>query len=359
MSARPLLPFKGSAWTFAIVLVGGATTGLVRDPFHMRATLALALGMIVLGLLWRSMRPGALAAYFFYQCAAATYISFDTHAFGALVLLPVLFQVALLVPPGWVWLACLYAVLVPALATYLRVGSWLHTAPLSVGPAAGAVFVVGFTLLLRRERALQQENEGLIRDLAATEERARIARDMHDVLGHSLTAVHAQLSGAMAIARVDPAGASSLIASAQQLTEEGLREVRRSVSALRSQPTISLLGRLDDLLKTAEEAGQTITLTIEGDAAGLSEVVALTGFRVAQECVTNHLRHAASTHATLRVSVGASELRVEYENDGPVTQIIPGAGLTGMQERVAALGGSVDIQARATGGTRLVAIICR
>src|SRR4051812_10698923 len=96
---RVLLPFKGSAWTFAIVVLGGATTGLVREPFHRNISAMLAVAMVVLGLSWRSARLGALVAYFLCQCAAATFITFDTHAFGGLVLLPVLFQVALVVPP--------------------------------------------------------------------------------------------------------------------------------------------------------------------------------------------------------------------------------------------------------------------
>ena len=267
-------------------------------------------------------------------------------------------QTAFLAPRRFVFAfaACLAAVAL--LATHLRATSWAAAANMSAGHLAGILFVVAFTELLLRERQAHAQNEALAVALATNRERTRVARDVHDIVGHSLTAVHAQLTGALAVRERDSARSAELVESARALTEDGLKEIRRSVSTLRDDARGPLLEALRSLLSTARTAGLATELVIEGALSEPSAAASLALYRMLQECITNSLRHGKASRLRATLSQRAADLELCVEDDGPGTQpIVPGAGLKGLEERITSLGGEVEIAAIAGKGVRLAARI--
>src|SRR5205814_1805738 len=119
-------------------------------------------------------------------------------------------------------------------------------------------------------------------------------------VGHSLTAVQAQLAGALAVHERDPEGSVRLMRSALTLTDASLGDVRQSVSALRSEPGPSLLEELRSLLATTGEMGLTTELLLQGEPYQPSAMVSLALVRMVQECITNSRRHGAASR--LRVT---------------------------------------------------------
>jgi signal transduction histidine kinase len=235
--------------------------------------------------------------------------------------------------------------------------------------AAGLVFVGVAAHLLVRERAARERSDALlrelesahaqlgeyaaqVRDLATTQERNRLAREIHDSLGHYLTVVNVQLEAALALRERDAARADRAVAEAKRLASEALAEVRRSVAALRPA-ALDSLPLADALRRQVTEARAVgdldITLEIEGDLARCDAAVGLALYRAVQEALTNVRRHADATRAQIVVAVSeqAVELRVEDDGRGPQAPEAIGAptnggsGLAGLRDRAAALGGSV------------------
>jgi signal transduction histidine kinase len=204
---------------------------------------------------------------------------------------------------------------------------------------------------LERERAEQAR--------AVTEERARIARELHDVVAHSVSATVVQAEAAEEVLSRSPDSARHSLTRIQQTGREALGELRRLLGVMRSgaeddelapQPRIVDLGRLVDEANSADLA---VTLTIEGQPRALPPGVELSAYRIVQEAMTNVRKHAGRP-ARASVVVGYRDTMLELEiaddGQGPSSSEAHGHGLIGMRERVAFFGGEFSAGAGANGG---------
>jgi signal transduction histidine kinase len=260
---------------------------------------------------------------------------------------------------------------------------WSPSEPLKIWVGltglATAAGVLGITVRQRRalllslhERAarleVERDQEGR---LGAAAERARIAREMHDIVAHNLTVMIALADGATYAMESSPERASDATQRISATGRQALLEMRRLLGVLREEGPASAqplapqpgLDRLDDLLERVHAAGIPVTMNLDGDLRQVPEGVQLTVFRVAQEALTNTLKHASrpvSAHLALRCERGAVELEVT-DTGGPVPTgaATPrlaeggGRGLRGMRERAAAYGGRLDAGPGPQGGWRV------
>lgn len=204
-------------------------------------------------------------------------------------------------------------------------------------------------------RALTASNAKLrdyalrVEDLAVAEERNRLAREIHDSIGHALTVVNVQVEAARTVLESNPAKAREALAAAQAYTRQGLQEVRTAVSSLRASPLEgkSLLEWLEELLERARQAGLTATLEVRGEARSLSANLELTLRRAAQEAVTNTLRHAAAGKLEMALDLSAEErisLEIRDDGRGADPEALNGFGLLGLRERIGHHGGETRIE---------------
>lgn len=203
-----------------------------------------------------------------------------------------------------------------------------------------------------RRAALQAE------ELAEARERNRLAREIHDILGHSLTVVNVHLEAARAVQEHDPLRAREAVAKAQELTQEGLREVRRSVAALRAAPleNLALVDGLKRLAAQAQASGLVVGLRVLGDPRTLSRPVELSLYRAAQEGLTNVRKHAHTDNAELILeftSEGKTRVEVVDSGSGSTLDETRGFGLLGLRERASLLGGEVCISSAPGQGFKL------
>lgn len=198
--------------------------------------------------------------------------------------------------------------------------------------------------LLLAETQLAREEQARA---AALAERARIAREIHDVLAHALAALSVQLETADALLeRGRSEQARATIGRARQLAREGLAETRRAISTLRGDPLAlpELVGALVD--GYALDTAAPVTLTVDGESRPLPANAGLALYRTAQEALTNVRKHAAGSPVCVRLSYGPGEVALDVVNDGPgdpalsPPAAIPGGyGLTGLRERAELAGG--------------------
>jgi signal transduction histidine kinase len=208
-----------------------------------------------------------------------------------------------------------------------------------------------------RAAALEREREANAR-AAAAEERSRIARELHDVLSHSVSVMVVQAGAERMALGSDRAATGETLEAIEKTGRQALAEMRRLLSMLRvgdepsahtPQPT---LGELDGLVAQVREAGLPVELHFEGEPTALPPGVAVSAYRIVQEALTNVLKHAGPARARVIVRYASRELELEIADDGRGTRDTgdPGHGLVGMRERVALYGGDFDAGARNGGG---------
>jgi signal transduction histidine kinase len=244
---------------------------------------------------------------------------------------------------------------------------------------SNAILFVGVWWLgrsLRLRRAYLNELEARARRLeraraadaraARTEERSRIARELHDVVAHHVSVMTVQAGAARRILERDPQAVRDALTTIEQMGRTALGEMRRLVGVLRTeaepargelspQPGVSDVGELVDHLR---ETGLQVQLWIEGESRSLSPGVDLAAFRLIQEALTNTLKHAGpQARAWVRIHYTDWQLTVEVEDDGRGLAAglgqangSRGHGLVGMRERVALYGGDLRIGPRSGGG---------
>jgi signal transduction histidine kinase len=218
---------------------------------------------------------------------------------------------------------------------------------------------------IRRERAAEaarmREEEARRR---AGEERLRIARELHDALGHHLSLISMQSGVALHLNKELPEQARGSLAAIKQASKEALAELRSVLDILRQEeepasrsPTWTL-ARLEELVSQAAAAGLVVNTETDGEARRLPFAVDVAAYRIVQEALTNVARHAGPATATVRVSYGEGDLTVQVDDDGrgraPHGRA-PGSGkgILGMRERAAALGGELQAGPRPDGGFRV------
>lgn len=381
-----------------VVITGGLPESRLGSPW---AAMAWAVGFFVLPLVWRRTRPDAAIAVVALGCLTQLWLWDVTLPVDISALL-MLYAVGAYGRREWRhwWLAA--ALVGAALGSWdwsLRVGhgiidpvvygitNWVFSVALSV-----AFYVPGVLARQRRDllaslqdraRSLERERDSSMR-LAAQEERARIAREMHDIVAHSLSVIVVQSDGAgYAVQHGDPDAAREVaartLATIGDTARTALAETRRLVGVLResgeevSYAPQATLDQVDELVAKVDEAGMPATLTVVGDPAGHAALGATEGmavYRVVQEALTNAMKHAgagASVAVEIRHLPGRVELAVRDTGSGPGSSARSGSGsgpesgdghgngLVGMRERMAAVGGELVARERLGGGFEVLA----
>jgi len=347
------------AWIDAAAAV--AITALAQ--FELRATdadlgLALALLAQTLAIAWR--RTATLPAVMVAVLALAVegLLLSPTSTLGALIAgLVLTYSAARYVPASQL----------PIAAVAIAGGVGVHRAatpgsgPLDVAFDVfflAAAWGMGRVLDRRQAQAdqLRRERDSLAgvadqrADEAVAEERARIARELHDVVAHSLSIIAVQAAAAEQVVGADTTRARQAVAAVRDVSQQALVEMRRLVGLMRSaaadqpdhvaapQPRLDQVGTLVGQLC---EAGLPVSLQLSGEVRPLPHGVELCAYRVVQEALTNVLKHAGRVQTTVTIDYGPDQLRLRVEDAGagPRMEPVVGHGLVGMRERVALYGG--------------------
>jgi signal transduction histidine kinase len=209
----------------------------------------------------------------------------------------------------------------------------------------------------RRARIAERERDLGARE-AVVEERARIARELHDVIAHNVSMMVVQAGAERRVLEDERGSTHEVLETVEQIGRDALTEMRRLVGMLRSDSPDPLepqpgLEDLPVLVTQVHEAGLPVDLSVEGEPRKLPAGIELSAYRIVQEALTNALKHAGDAHASVHVRYGLDSLELEIVDNGAGTEATPlggGHGLVGMRERVALYGGRFDAGRRATGG---------
>ncbi|WP_405884783.1 sensor histidine kinase [Streptomyces sp. NBC_01136] len=366
-------PWRSTLLLTVFVLVGSQLAAHAQDgeraplDFFARALLIVGTGL----LLWRQRYPvlvafGTAAAALVYLGAGYPYgpvfVTVAVGCFGAVV---AGHRRAAWTAVGMLW------------AGHLLVAHWLYRwlPPKGDSPAswnqelgivtwAVVIVVVSELARVRREQWARDRAE---RERAAArraaEERLRIARELHDVLAHSISVINVQAGVGLALLDSDPEQARTALTTIKEASKEALGEVRQVLDTLRTpgeapRAPAPGLDRLPELVDQAAGAG--LTVDVQGEAPKLPPGTDLAAFRIVQEALTNVVRHSGSRHARVRLESAQGTLRLRIDDDGPSTGADAGGsgnGLAGMRERAVALGGTIEAGPRDDGGFRVLAVL--
>ncbi|HEX6023861.1 MAG TPA: histidine kinase [Solirubrobacter sp.] len=323
-------------------------------------------GMIV-PLVWRRRAP--FLVFCVISAVAFGHWLADVNLTADVALLVAVYSVAVHEPRGRLIAAC--AIL--GVGIVLAVARWAEQAELPAlllltGLATAAV-VLGLNVRTRRAytAALEERAEQLERErdqqgrLAAAAERARIAREMHDIVAHNLSVMISLADGAGFMAEREPARSADAMERVSRTGRHALAEMRRLLGVLRDDEDTALapqpgLADLDALLERVRAAGVSPTLETSGTPVPLGAGAELTVYRLVQEALTNTLKHAGpGARATVRLAYDADGVEVEVTDDGPGRARVSagGQGLAGMRERAAVYGGALEAGPAPGGGWRV------
>jgi len=243
----------------------------------------------------------------------------------------------------------------------------------------GAALVVGVALRVQVQRSIalavavdraQREQEATAQ-AAVNEERARIARELHDVVAHNVGLMILQAGGARSVLGTDPERTRTALAQVEETGRQTLAEMRHLVGILRvdesaTRHPLPRLERLPALVDEAQAAGLTVDLEVEGRVVELPAGLELAAYRIIQEALTNVRKHAAAARAKVRLSYEPDRLRIEVTDDGGPSGAAgdtarrtsdPGNGLIGMRERVQVYDGRMQAGPLPGGGFRVEATL--
>jgi signal transduction histidine kinase len=232
---------------------------------------------------------------------------------------------------------------------------------LSVGAGLAALVGAAELVRLRRQGSLaiaQGRREEARRQ--ASEERLRLARDLHDIVAHNISVINVQANTALHLMHRQPERAQEALTTIHEVSKQALVELRTVLGVLRDVDTeaprapVPGLAELDALLERSRAAGLAVRMVEEGEPCRLPADVDVTAYRIIQESLTNSSRHSGGGRATVRLFYGESDLCVEVDDDGPALRASringSGKGISGMSERAQALGGTLDAGPRPGGG---------
>ena len=243
---------------------------------------------------------------------------------------------------------------------------------LVIGLAMATALLVGYNVRARRTylaeveaRAARLEREReQAEELAAEQERARIARELHDVVAHHVSAIAIQAGSARAVRARDTAAAAEALGPIEASARQALTELSRLLGVLRRGDTAPRepepgLDQLDRLLSEARSAGHVVDLVVSGRRRPLPSGVELSAYRIVQEAMTNVRKHARGAPVEVALRFGDAELAIDVVDGGGVAVASDaggtGHGLIGMRERVAVFGGRLDAGPTPAGGFRVSA----
>lgn len=379
---RPIQTGGDSDIAFAVVVLAAYFTTF--SVFRSATTLQL-LVMILLGVgyiangvygysfIVKSQKKLYHLAYFLLQLLIGGLIVYfgEGNGYIAMVLLPLAGHSVVLLPRNIRFLINAGMVFIYAITIGLFTNNWSQVwsgMPLFL---AGQIFIIVFTQMAVNEEKGRQEIEKLyneleeasaslreyalkVEELAITKERNRLAREIHDGLGHNLTTVHMQIQAARAVMTIDPQKAIEALGTAQTLTQEALIDVRQSVSALRDVPGDSqaLQEEVTKMLKSCEGVGINAQLNIHGVPRSLSHQAILTIYRTVQEGINNTCKHAHANYLVVDLDYSnPKEFHLVLQDDGVGAEKLDGGfGLLGMRERIQLLNGNISIQTKPGNG---------
>jgi signal transduction histidine kinase len=341
----PLKPWElalGIAFGFIYTLIG-----MNEQVFHER------------------LPPGwAEVMFFSMECALIFGIGFVLGVGGSwLIAIPLVGFAVEMLEPWQRWFVYVAVVVCSILPIGLLQGNWIGTGVNSITVGTAVVFVAVFAQMRLNEQQARERAEQLMEELeranvqlaafatqaeelAMTQERNRLAREIHDNLGHTLTTVNVQIEAAKVIMDSKPDRALDAMNKAQELTQKGLKRVRESVAALRESPVSnrSLSEAIASLIKEAQSSGIVTEFKINGEPQALEHKVALALYRATQEGLTNVRRHARASRVDILLDFQPSEVRLEVKDNGVGAEETSGGfGLLGIRERMQLLGGKIEI----------------
>jgi len=275
--------------------------------------------------------------------------------------------------PRWRWLV--YVAVIVVIVLPIGFYSTWGTALMNGGIMMTAVFfVVLFTQFRMNEQEARIKAETLAHqlevanhqlaeyasqaeELAATQERNRLAREIHDNLGHYLTIVNVQIEAAKVTLESEPARAMDALDKAQDLARKGLSSVRESVATLRVSPVEnrSLEDAVAELVEESKVGGVATTLNMMGTNRNIESKTALALYRVVQEGLTNVRKHANASHVDVELDYSQDKkIRLMLRDDGAgAADTSGGFGLIGLRERIQLLGGEFSIQTKPNQGFQI------
>jgi len=263
-----------------------------------------------------------------------------------LILLPLAAQAVVLLPR--VLAAAMCVLVIAGVSGNLSwVPAWPNWLRNIAQATAAVVFVVVYVGVAQREREARQRTEALaaeVAQLAAANERNRLAREIHDTLGHYLTVIHVQLEAARAVLGPDPERGMLAVSRAQALAKDGLAAVRQSVKALREEGSVDgIAQQIASLVESARDERFRAALTISGTPRPVSAAVALALHRTTLEALTNVRKHADAENVEIGLAFrddGVVQLRVHDDGKGAAEETVgTGFGLRGIRERAEQLKG--------------------
>ncbi|WAA67168.1 sensor histidine kinase [Microbacterium oxydans] len=231
----------------------------------------------------------------------------------------------------WHWITTVAAVVITALCVFLLPGGTSYFSVLAIVVMLGVVNTVSTWLILRSAEA---EQLGL--ELATSEGREAVARDVHDLIGHSLTVVGLKAQLVRRLIDSDPERAKAELADIEQLTAEAIAGVRSTVAGARATTLVEQLASSRDSLRAAD-----IEMTVTGESSALSPVQAITASWILREATTNTLRHSRARTVKVLLAPG----RLLIEDDGVGIGGVEGNGIRGMRERAATAGAGFTVGA--------------
>ncbi len=348
-----------------VLLLVALPTAFHGWPTTVQANLFTALLLASgLALMWWRSRPrvASVAALGLFLAAAALHDGWVPET--VLAILSLGFAVLAL---GWsgraAWLValCALAYLVP-FYFLADVASWVAALMFTVPP-----YLAGTVLRLRHETAdqlalraqeLQDERE-LFAEIALRHERARIASELHDIIGHAISVMVVQAAAGQRLAESDPVRARLAFAAISESAQQGAQDLERLVELLGGTPDVQGgpdLSLVDEVVSRASRSGLTVTCRFVGDRDRVPRQVAHLAFRVVQESLTNALRYAPGADVRIVITLDEAErdLAVRVENDRTAqhdtTLAGTGRGLIGLRERTQTLGGQFSAGTTTVGG---------
>jgi signal transduction histidine kinase len=253
------------------------------------------------------------------------------------------------------------------LALFVAFGLGTSAGPKQSLQGTAPFIVVGVVVMLlvrrvlgdreRRVQLAERERDLTARE-AVVEERARIARELHDAIAHNVSMMVVQAGAERRVLDETSGSTKEVLVTIERIGRGALTEMRRLVGMLRSDATDPLTPQpgLDDLptlVAQVREAGLTVQLEVEGERRELPVGIELSAYRIVQEALTNALKHAGKAQASVHIRYGVDSLELEIVDDGagaPAPVSSGGHGLVGIRERVALYGGRLDAGRRPSGG---------
>jgi signal transduction histidine kinase len=356
--ARPgLVELSGAVLLFA----GALLELLLSDVSSPAGASAVAIAATTLPLAWRSSFPVATVALTTGGLVIAVLLGFPAGDLIVPYLAPLvaLYSVAVhssrreVLAATTVALAAFTVVAIANTSEELSELGYIAAGIVAAVAVGLAVRQMGFetdALSARAAELERSQHEATRAAIAA--ERARIARELHDVIGHSISVMGVQAGAVRRVLSPEQEREREALLAVERVGRDAVTEMRRLLGLLRPAETMDgdsaptpTLARVDDLVGDMRGAGLDVELTIEGDLDGLSPGRALTAFRILQEALTNALKHAPGSHVLAVLRRTPDAVVIEVRDDGAKeSPASPGGGygLVGMRERVALYGGTLD-----------------